>query len=247
MSKHDYREFCDNVCTYLMSYELGIPFQWDAPLPTEGNGKRGSGVQEELRLTAIARHLHYYRRTPTGEEREIQPDGPLWWLPREPEHLCPPATEAQLHATEDLLGFPLPQPLRRLYACIANGGFGPGYDGIFGVLGSEDREHWLLTNQYRYQKADRQPINLLACERRAFSKRDDDHLKYLAEWEIFVPPGYWPERLLPLSHDGCGLFYYLDASTCHIFYAGNDYLALRLVANSLEEFFSRWMSADLYL
>lgn len=36
--------FCDRVCTYLMSYELGIPFQWDVPLPTEGNGGRGSGV-----------------------------------------------------------------------------------------------------------------------------------------------------------------------------------------------------------
>ena len=47
MIEHEhYRAFCDRICTYLMSYELGIPFQWDTPLPIEGNGRRGSGVQE---------------------------------------------------------------------------------------------------------------------------------------------------------------------------------------------------------
>lgn len=246
MSQPDHsRAFCDRVCTYLMSYELGIPFQWDTPLPTAGNGGRGSGVREDIRLTATDRHLHYYQRTPAGEEYEIQPEGPLWWLPPVPEHLCPPATEAQLRATEDLLGFPLPPPLRALYERVANGGFGPGYDGLFCALGGENQESWLLTDQYLFQKADKQPIDLSACERRTF-ERGDGCAKYLADWEIFVPQRYWPDRLLPLSHDGCAIFYYLDVPTGRVFYAGDDYLALRLMANSLEELFDRWMRDDLY-
>src|SRR5258708_27179168 len=40
----------------------------------------------------------------------------------------PPATEEQLLATEEALGFPLPPALRALYLQVANGGFGPGYD-----------------------------------------------------------------------------------------------------------------------
>lgn len=37
-----------------------------------------------------------------------------------------PATPAQLDAAEARLGFPLPPALRRVYAEVANGGFGPG-------------------------------------------------------------------------------------------------------------------------
>lgn len=240
-----YQAFCDRVCSYVMSYELGIPFQWDTSLPKEGNGSRGESVQEDLRLTVINRQIHYYRRTSTREEYEIQPEGSLWWLPAVPEHLCPPATETQLQATEDLLGFPLPPSLRALYEHVANGGFGPGYDGLFSVLGSKNQESWLLTSQYLFQKANSQPIDLSVCDRRV---REDirGYAKYLADWEIFVPPGYWPDRLLPLSHDGCALFYYLDVPTGRIFYAGNDSLALRLMANSLEELFNQWMGDDLF-
>lgn len=72
-----YHEFCDRICTHLMSYELGIPFQWDTPLPTTGNGRRGSGVQEDIRLTVINRQIHYYQRLSEGEEYEIQLSGPL--------------------------------------------------------------------------------------------------------------------------------------------------------------------------
>jgi hypothetical protein len=45
-----------------------------------------------------------------------------------------PATEAQLKATEKILGFPLPSFLRSLYQEIANGGFGPGA-GLRGAVG----------------------------------------------------------------------------------------------------------------
>ena len=46
----------------------------------------------------------------------------------------PPATAAQLHKTEQALGFSLPAILRSLYMQVANGGFGPDY-GIIGCIG----------------------------------------------------------------------------------------------------------------
>jgi len=41
------------------------------------------------------------------------------------ESTYPPATEEQLRASEQALGFLLPPLLRTLYAQVANGGFGP--------------------------------------------------------------------------------------------------------------------------
>lgn len=50
------------------------------------------------------------------------------------------ASEAQLAAAERQLGFGLPPLLRRLYAEVANGGFGPG-PGILGVKGGQKNDH----------------------------------------------------------------------------------------------------------
>jgi hypothetical protein len=46
--------------------------------------------------------------------------------------VAPPATWAQVEAAEAALGFLIPQLLRRLYAEVGNGGFGPNY-GVVGV------------------------------------------------------------------------------------------------------------------
>jgi hypothetical protein len=103
-----------------------------------------------------------------------------------------------------------------------------------------------LIDVYFGQKAENQLIDLLACEQQRAMQRDDDCTKYLVDWEVFVPQGYWPDRLLPICQHGCGLYYYLDLPTDRVFHAGCDYLALRLVANSLEELFERWMQDDLF-
>ena len=287
----DYQAFCDRVCSYIMSYELGIPFQWDAPLPQQGNRGPGMLLQwntahpqqvdvrylkdddlpfamfdsfldgdvpllvgdkrrykegvEHLRLTVIQRHIHYYQRTPAGEEYEIQPEGALSWLPRVPEHLPPPVTEAQLRATEDLLGFPLPPSLRALYERVANGGFGPGYDGLFCVLGCEEPKSWLLADVYHHLRGTNPSIDLLSCERHVTEKRDG-YYKFLADWEITVPQGYWLDGLLPLSHDGCTMYFYLHVPTSNVFYGGEECNALRLMAPSLEGLFERWMNDDCF-
>ena len=49
---------------------------------------------------------------------------------------APPATEAEIAATERALGVRLPALLRRLYREVGNGGFGPG-DGLLGLPASE--------------------------------------------------------------------------------------------------------------
>ncbi|TXJ85233.1 SMI1/KNR4 family protein [Streptomyces lavendulae] len=48
--------------------------------------------------------------------------------------LPPPATPEAVAAAEEVIGFPLPPLLRRLYVEVANGGFGPN-EGILGVRG----------------------------------------------------------------------------------------------------------------
>jgi hypothetical protein len=247
---------------------MGILFQVPAPLFPENNAKQGlwsdefdpfldgddsflgegkriyrEAVPENLRLAVIQRRLHYYRRTARGDEYEIQPQGSLAWLPSVPLHLCPPATEEQLRTAEELLGFSLPFSLRGLYQHVANGGFGPGHEGLFCLPGCEDAPSWLLTEQYLC-KADRPSIELAACEYRPITSYG--YARYLADWELVVPQGYWPDRLLPLSHDGCAIYYFLDVPTGRVFLSGDDQLALRLMAHSVEELFERWMRDDLY-
>src|SRR5258707_15721040 len=58
--------------------------------------------------------------------------------PRQSAFSYAPATEEQLRACEQALGFPLPPLLRELYGLIANGGVGPG-TGIGGATGGFGR------------------------------------------------------------------------------------------------------------
>lgn len=243
-----YRELCDQVCTYLMSQQLGIPSQWDVPLSRFFQGRpRKSEFRQDIRLAVTSRSIHYYRRTSVEEEYPIQPEGPLAWLPRHPTLLYPPATNEQLQATEEALGFPLPALLRALYVQVANGGFGPGY-GLLGAIGGENEHGWLLTDTYHGMKADTQPIDLLTCERLATPiEHKGGFYRFLSDLEIPIPRGYWPKSLLPLSHDGCGLFFYLDRQTGRIFFGGDDDgSTLSLIATSLEHLLQRWMNDELF-
>lgn len=46
-----------------------------------------------------------------------------------------PASESHVAEAERVIGYPIPPLLRRLYLEVADGGFGPGRRGRFGVLG----------------------------------------------------------------------------------------------------------------
>lgn len=222
--------FCDHVCTVALAHALGVSCQWDMPFSQ-------MRVRKDLRLAVVHRHIHYYKRNVYGPEYEVPPEG---FLPEVPEeHVNLPATEEQLQATEHILGFPFPPLLRALYKQVANGGIGP-CQGLFGALGGGDKDEALLTDEYLFQKANHQTIDLLMCKLFPLAEEKNDSL-YLTSWEIKVPQGYWPDRLLPLINAGCNTSFFLDIPTDRVFYSGTHPLRLRLVASSSEGFFERWM------
>ena len=97
--------------------------------------------------------------------------------------LPPPATEEQLAAAERRVGFALPPLLRRLYAEVANGGFGPG-PGILGVTGGWRNDHGKTVE-------DLHAVMLEAVQ-------ENQH------W-------VWPAGLLPIA-DHSGVYVCVDAS-----------------------------------
>lgn len=99
-------------------------------------------------------------------------------------HLYPPLDEHQIAAAERQLGFRLPEPMRRLYTEVCNGGIGPGY-GIVGLVGGARVD------------PDDEPIQLYNTFRTA-DPRD--------------PSWSWPEFLLPISNWGCGIRSCVDCS-----------------------------------
>src|SRR5690349_6056273 len=118
-------------------------------LPGDVRYLREDQVTDSERYHALCIRIreHCIQHGPDGEDRayfwpivdmELL-DGPgrsVGKEPAEPRYpfLYPPATEEQLQATEDAIGFSVPPLLRMLYAEIANGGFGPSY-GITGARG----------------------------------------------------------------------------------------------------------------
>ena len=78
----------------------------------------------------------------------------------------PPATEEQLYATEEALGFTLPPLLRACYLQVGNGGFGPG-QGVIGVLGGLEDNTGNIVDAFLLRKRYYQPIDLAECEKHA--------------------------------------------------------------------------------
>lgn len=97
---------------------------------------------------------------------------------------CPPAIEEALASTERRLGFGLPEPLRKIYLNVANGGFGPGY-GVMGVEGgfTDDMGHTVADLYESYQQLDPEDQS----------------------WQ-------WPEQFLPICHWGCAVYSVVDCS-----------------------------------
>lgn len=154
----------------------------------------------------------------------------------------PPATEEQLQATEEALGFPLPPMLRALYTQVANGGFGPAY-GITGARGG-----FYFGEDGRYATVDMctdsdpsvEYIDLAAYENRHGNPR-----------EIELQRSMWPAHFLHLCYTGCGEDYYLDGKSGRVYHLsyGNDdeqgftYLFSR-EADSLVEWLEHWLQDE---
>ena len=99
-----------------------------------------------------------------------------------------PVDRQTVIAAEDRLGFAFPSLLGRLWAEVANGGFGPGY-GLFGLRGGhvDDASRLPLPDLY-----------LNAIEGPA--------------WERFLGEP-WPARLVPICDWGCHHQSAIDCST----------------------------------
>jgi hypothetical protein len=100
------------------------------------------------------------------------------------QKIFPPLGETMVAQAEQILGFQLSGTLRRIYAEVANGGFGPGY----GLLGLKDGA----------RNESGEDVVALYKE---FSRNDPKD-----------PLWSWPKGLLPVGHLGCGMFCCVDAT-----------------------------------
>ena len=156
----------------------------------------------------------------------------------------PPASEEQLQATEQALGFALPSLLRACYLHVSNGGFGPG-DGVMGVIGGFADNRGNLLDAYLWRKQYYRPIALPTCEEQASENPHTDVPFHVVSSKMLEPPDTtWPASLLEFYHHGCGDFSCLDLATGRICVGGNPYLWYE--ANSLEEWLERWLHDDFY-
>jgi hypothetical protein len=185
---------------------------------------------------------------------------------QEPSLAFSPATEQQIKETEQQLGFPLPPLLHRLYAQVANGGFGPGY-GITGVIGGypcidapwgdiAQRYQWEIDFANAIIQLARGGWRSLAPEARQVLW--DDGIGSQELWEAGELAGMdreegdperevtwhspWPEHLLPFCEWGCNIVTYIHADSGQVFQGmrGPDLF----VAASLEEWLERWLAGE---
>src|SRR5579872_2241385 len=157
-----------------------------------------------------------------GKQYAIRRDTDISLLPFPSIFEYAPATEEQLHITEEILGFPLPPLLRTVYSQVANGGFGPGY-GLLGAAGGYDSTlGYHISNKRHYRQVD-----FADMERRSTSA------------EVVLMPDYiWPDRFLAVCHWGCAIFSYMDCETGRIF-RGEGGL-FKYEAPSLEHWLGLW-------
>jgi SMI1 / KNR4 family (SUKH-1) len=160
------------------------------------------------------------------------------------ESIYPPATEEQLRASEQALGFPLPPLLRTLYAQVANGGFGPDH-GIKGALGGFGGDLGTIVEMYlegmeEVRRGRAQVVDLATYEQLAYDI-DVRTIGYsvVLNKVIELPERALPESLLGFYSHGCGIFSHIDLGTGRILLEEHPYLYYE--AHSLEEWLERWL------
>ena len=152
--------------------------------------------------------------------------------------LFPPATEAEIQACEERLGFPLPLMLRELYMTVANGSdfFWGGYN-FYTISDDLARKH---TNY---------PIlgEIIGDGPRPF---DDATVEALRTHPgAYVVCRRIPAGFVEFASLGCEVDALLDGFTGHIYISDNhstngepDGLAFSFGASSLEEWLERWFA-----
>ena len=110
-----------------------------------------------------------------------------------------PATDEQIRATEQALGFSLSPFLRTLYTNVANGGFGPA--GITGAIGG-----YYYGNDGRYQTIE-------ACGNTDSKIQYVDFSMYDYPQLVELKRNMWPSHFLHLCYWGDGEDSYVDATS----------------------------------
>jgi hypothetical protein len=121
------------------------------------------------------------------------------------------ATAEQLAETETLLGFPIPALLRRLYAEIGNGVFGPAY-GLIGVVGGAPHPSGWYDNMVEGYGGYREYIELSSIP----------SAQRPGEW-FELPNEVWPRYLLPLCYCGCNTMHAVHAQSGVVFCVVDGY------------------------
>lgn len=154
--------------------------------------------------------------------------------------LFPPATEAEIQACEERLGFKLPSMMRELYTTVANGSdfFGWGYN------------FYTVSDDFARKYTD-YPIlgKIVGDGPRPF---DDATVEVLRTHPgAFVVCKRIPAGFVDFASLGCEVFAYLDGLTGHIYISDNhstngepDGLAFSFGASSLEEWLERWFTSS---
>ena len=143
-----------------------------------------------------------------------------------PPPWSPPATAEQLAQTESELGFELPEFLKLMYSEIANGGFGPA----FGLMSVNDEQYdaslddVYIVAHYNWAKGD---------------------VSGGEAWK-------WPERIISIADNGCGMRWCLDCRNDEIVFFAGDTLnpdqpntfheAFLRTNQSLQEGIAAWLS-----
>jgi hypothetical protein len=140
----------------------------------------------------------------------------------------PPLDLKSVNEGEEHLGFPIPPLLRELFIQIGNGGFGPGYDGLFRLMGNHPRDNHAIVSTYR------------------MSTGPD------------VPEEYdsWHYRHIVVAHWGCNIYSAIDCTTADgavYRYSLDRYNEKQdgplrdfgvLEARSLREWMESWLSGE---
>lgn len=94
----------------------------------------------------------------------------------------PPLRKDKIAIVEDMLGYPLPELLKRMYCEVANGGYGEAY-GLIGLIGGarDDSNSDVRQLLKRFQKIDKED-----------------------------PKWKWPDGMLPAISCGCAMYLCID-------------------------------------
>lgn len=151
----------------------------------------------------------------------------------------PPATEEQVRANEQRLGFALPSLLRQLYLQVANGGFGPG-GGLRGVEGG-----------YQGIYPQQQSLSLPASQKTfSYATYQEQAARSAARNQrtgMRVPVGEWLEHLLPLCDLGCCEEVGVDDQERLFLFApteSNAFYHLEQLPWTLEQWLWRWVRGE---